>query len=203
METSPLPMKGWTFLSVLGTYDHWAVRVLKRTTHTYSDTGDPFILFSSPRTTKTYCWAFSSGAVTIFTCFYDCRGWDSNTQPFTCMANVLVHCAINAMPLFMWFSFSNITAKMPIKCFCHSVRWMVTKCCLKTDWNHPFPSPFSCSLIIQSSERWYFILWIYKWCLSIRSFDCTILNNYGLSNFFSSKETAKAYHLKMFIYTQD
>ena len=46
METSPLLVKGCKFWPMLGTYGHWAVRVLLAC-HTYCDTGHPFIMVIS------------------------------------------------------------------------------------------------------------------------------------------------------------
>ena len=71
METSPLPGKGCKFLPMLGTHGHWSSSIEGSfACHTYCDTRYPFItVISEDPCTKTYCRAFSSGAVT--TCFYD------------------------------------------------------------------------------------------------------------------------------------
>ena len=61
-ETSPFPVKGCKFWPILGTYGHWAARVLQRT-KIYCDTRHPFIMASY---THTYCQAFDRGAVTTF-----------------------------------------------------------------------------------------------------------------------------------------
>ena len=69
MHTSPLPLKGYKFWPMLGTHDHWAVRVLWRATHTV--TRGIRLWWSSPSTRDIdiYCRAFSRRAAT--SCFYD------------------------------------------------------------------------------------------------------------------------------------
>ena len=51
LETSPLPVKGWKFWPILGTYCHWAVRGLWRATPTV--TWDICLECSTPRTRDT------------------------------------------------------------------------------------------------------------------------------------------------------
>ena len=59
--------------------------------HTYCDRCLPFIIIIPEDPWHSYLFrVISSEAVT--TCFYDC-GWNSNTQPSTCKANALTHCA--------------------------------------------------------------------------------------------------------------
>ena len=69
IETSPLPVNGCKFWPMLGTYGHWAVRVLQCSAPTV--TREIRLEWSSLRTcdTHTRCRAFGNGAVT--TRFYD------------------------------------------------------------------------------------------------------------------------------------
>ena len=70
--------------AMLGSYGHWA-HLLWHGASVYNS-----------QITRTYCRSFGSWVVT--TCFttYVCRSWDSNTQPSTCEAKALAHCAIAA-----------------------------------------------------------------------------------------------------------
>ena len=107
METSPLSVKGCKFSPMLGTHGHRAVRVFLAC-HTYCKTRHLFIIvISEDPWTHTYCRAFSSGAATTFFTTEICRGWESNTQPFTCATNALTHCTTAAV-LGFWFCDKNV-----------------------------------------------------------------------------------------------
>ena len=66
-ETSPLPMKGFTFWPILGIHGHWAVRVLERAKPAVTRVNR--LKWSLARTSETCCRTFGSGAVTA--CFND------------------------------------------------------------------------------------------------------------------------------------
>ena len=96
LETLPLPVKGCKLWPTLGSHGHWAVRffsVPHLLWHGVSVYNGHF------RRTVTLT-SFSERlavklSLPVLTTLV-CRGWDSNTQPSACVANVLTHCATAA-----------------------------------------------------------------------------------------------------------
>ena len=92
LEMSPLSMKGCIFWPMLGTYGHWAVRVLYSLPHLLRHG-------SSPRIHDTYTYSRLFGCGAVKTCFNDLglSRLGLNSQPYACAANTINHCTTAAL----------------------------------------------------------------------------------------------------------
>ena len=95
METSPLPMKGWKFLPMLGTHGHWFFSVQHLLWHGAS-VCNGHLRGLVTLTPIAELLAVELSLPVFTTKVY--RGWDSNTQPSACVANTLTHCTTAAVP---------------------------------------------------------------------------------------------------------
>ena len=95
MQTSSLPKKDCKFLFF--SRQSWSLSSegsLKF--DTYRGTGRPIIMIISENPCHSHLLA-SVYQKSYHYLFYDCRGWDSNTKPSACEANVLTYCATAAV----------------------------------------------------------------------------------------------------------
>ena len=92
LEMSPLSMKGCIFWPMLGTYGHWAVRVLYSLPHLLRHG-------SSPRIHDIYTYSRLFGCGAVKTCFNDLglSRLGLNSQPYACGANTINHCTTAAL----------------------------------------------------------------------------------------------------------
>ena len=88
LETSHFLAKSCKIWSMLGTYDHWAVRILLAC-HTHCDTGHPFIMVISEDPWHSHVMSSACPVLTIQVW----RGWDSKPLSSACEKNASTHCA--------------------------------------------------------------------------------------------------------------